>query len=149
MCKEQVYLAEVDLPVKASKFGIIFKDDSVITQEMFDLDGKTIEVWKNPMESKYDYVDGTYSFKTEWLKNIRPKSKKVLKRVPLDKGTIELGDWVKDETYQNIVDSIDPNGEVESRHFTFVHDILYENVKYSKDRGKTWLPMYKEVEVEE
>ena len=149
MNEEQVYLAEVDLPVKASKFGIIFKDDSVITQEMYELDGKTIPVRKlGYIDSKYNYSDGTWSYKKEWLKNIRPKPNKVLKKVPLDKGTIELGDWIRAGNFRAIVNRINNRCYAVTR-LVFQYNQVYELWDYSKDRGKTWLPMYKEVEVEE
>lgn len=81
---------------------------------------------------------------------IIPKSKKVLKKVPLDKGTIELGDWVRIRfgNCREIINSIN-NACYETSTWSFTPNQIYEEYDYSKDRGQTWLPMYKEVEVEE
>ena len=143
--EEQVYLAEVCFPF-ISESRVKFKDGSIIAEEMFNLDGKTIEVRKTDEWSKYDYLDGTWNYKKEWLKNMRPKLKK--EKVPLDKGTIELGDWIR---WSDIIEMVIRKfrEELETKNWLLDPNKIYTENSYSKDRGKTWLPMYKEVEVEE
>ena len=152
MNEEQVYLAEVDLPVKFYS-PVMFKDGSVITEEIFKLEGETIEIKKikykdNPYSYGMRTSKGYLSFKTEWLKNIRPKPNKVLKKVPLDKGTIELGDWIKNEKGGLTLVTFIFEG-YSTYHWVLELNKIYTEYSYSKDKGKTWLPMYKEVEVEE